>query len=86
MLTHLQYVSFPLLLINLNRFHVSLPNYLDGDSLSSQHMSATPYLTELPLAEWMLKPVEVLDVLLVRPIFNEQGPLDLLVLTPKVKS
>jgi len=49
-------------------------------------VSAAPYLTELALPERMLKSVEVLDVLLMRPVLNEQRPLDLLVLAPEVQS
>ena len=48
-------------------------------------MSAAPYLTELALAERMLESVEVLDVLLMRPVLDEQRPLDLLVLAPEVQ-
>lgn len=49
-------------------------------------MSAAPYLTELALPERMFKSVEVLDILLMRPVLNEQRPLDLLVLAPEVQS
>jgi hypothetical protein len=49
-------------------------------------VSAAPYLTELALAERMFKSVEVLDVLLMRPVLNEQRPLDLLILAPEVQS
>jgi hypothetical protein len=48
-------------------------------------VSTAPYLTELALPERMLKSVEVLDVLLMRPVLNEQRPLDLLVLAPEVQ-
>jgi hypothetical protein len=48
-------------------------------------MSAAPYLTELALAERMLESVEVLDVLLMRPVLDKQRPLDLLVLATEVQ-
>jgi len=86
MLAHLQYVGLPLLLIYLNRFHVSLPNHFYGNSLASQHMSGTSYLTELSLSERMFEPIKIFDILLMRPILDEQRPFDLLILTSEMES
>ena len=86
MLAHLQYVGLSLLLIYFNRFHVSLPNNFYSDTLPSQHMCTPSYLSEFSLSKWMFQPVKVLDALLMSSVFNKQRPLDLFILTSKVKS